>query len=165
MEGFSGLNIGKTKTGKTTFTKGLILDVVDKRPIFVYDVNNEYTAFYKGQFVKHQEFMEIVKNLENSFIVFEEATIFFKNRGSDEILEEMLVRKRHTKNIIYMNFHSIRAIPKYVFDLVDYVTIFKTNDSVKSVKEKYDDERFIHAFELIRKSPNPHEHLTFDMYG
>jgi hypothetical protein len=164
MIGFAGLNVGKTKTGKTTFTKGLILDAIDNRPVFVYDVNNEYKAFYNDEFVKKEEFMLKVKNVKNSFIVFEEATIFFNNKACDEILQEMLVRKRHTKNIIYMNFHSFRAVPNYVFDLVDYITIFKTNDSPKRVAEKYKDDRFLKAVESVRESDNPYCRIVFDMY-
>lgn len=155
--------VGGTGRGKTTFVKKM-LSQVDKSRIEIYDVNNEYKEFYDKDFTDFETFMNRVKDLKNKIVVFEEATIFFNNRGCDKILTDMLVRKRHTNNYVVLNFHSIRAIPKYVYDLVNYVTIFKTNDSLKKVEESFDLEIFTNTFKEVKDSQNFHYHKTISLY-
>ena len=164
-QGFAGLNVGRTKTGKTTFCKYLLTQVPETMEKHIYDVNNEYKEFYTEPFVTFSDFMERIKPVTNSFILIEEATIFFEVRSTDKILKEMLVRKRHTGNVIYLNFHSISAIPKYVFNLVNYVTIFKTNDTDETVKKKFDGEKFMRTYQKVRGSDDQHARITLDLYS
>lgn len=166
-QGFANINVGKTGTGKTTVSKYSLINYPNYDSIFVYDVNNEYSEFYESPTGKLQdidEFMIMVKQLENSYILFEEATIFFETRSTDKILKDMLVRKRHTNNIITLNFHSIAMIPKYVFSLVNYVTVFKTIDNIDEVKRKYNNPNFLRAFQFVNNSDNPYKKYTVDLY-
>lgn len=168
-EGFACINVGRTRTGKTTLSKSLVVDYIrsngmDYSNVYIYDVNKEYYDYYKEPFVPYNEFINNIKDVTNSFILIEEATIFFNVKATDKLIQEMLVRKRHTNNIIYLNFHSIRAIPRYVFDLVNYVTIFKTNDTLEVVKTKYDDARFLKAFTAVNTDEDPYKRITFNLY-
>jgi len=158
------LQIGRTKTGKTTNSKKMIEKLDKSMKKHIYDVNNEYSEFYQEPFIPYSDFMNKIKDVKNSFILFEEATIFFSTRGTYKELEEFLVRKRHTNNYIVLNFHSFASIPKPIFNLVDYVVIFKTNDTLKNVKDKFDQEKLIKAFEEVRKSENNYFNKSVSLY-
>ncbi len=147
-KGYGHLVIGGTGTGKTTFVKAMIRG---KTPI-VYDVNAEYLNEYPFPFLRPGEFMQKVVSSENSIIVFEEATIFFNNRSHNSELEEMLVRKRHQHNYILLCFHSMRAVPRYVWDLCNYMTLFKTNDNEGFVKTKIPNDAVYETFMQVREN-------------
>lgn len=161
--GFAVINVGKTGTGKTTVSKSMLTNWTYPEDLYIYDVNGEYKDVYPEAFVGFQDFMFMVQDVTNSLILIEEATIFFSVKSTNDILQELLVRKRHTNNIIYLNFHSIRAIPRYVFDLVDWINIFKTNDNLNTVKEKYSDPRFIEAFLKVKKDKNKWAFITLKL--
>lgn len=154
--------IGRPRSGKSTFVKLLLSKFKAKK--IVYDVNNEYKAFYKGEFIPFDEFCELVVNENNAMIVFEEATAFFSNRGTNKQVNKMLVRRRHQNNYIVFCFHSWRQVPRFVLDLVNYVTIFKTNDPENKVSEKTDDDRILDAFNKVQNSSNEHEKITIKIY-
>ena len=98
----------------------------------------------------------------NTAIVFEEATIFFSNRGRSEEVIDLLVRKRHTNNIIILLFHSIRSVPNYIFELIDYIILFKTNDNEKLIHDKFkDNEQLIEFYNAVNQSDNFFEHKLF----
>lgn len=127
--------VGATGSGKSTLTKRLIAPV-DVNRLFVYDVNAEY--FPDEVLPDIDDFLLQVKGVRESVIVFEEATVFFSNRGSNKMMRKLLVGKRHSHNAIILLFHSIRAIPYYIFDLVNYIIVFHTNDEEKIVAEKFE---------------------------
>lgn len=127
--------VGATGSGKSTLIKKLLAPV-DVNRLFVYDVNAEY--FKNEPLPDIDDFLLQVKNVEESVIVFEEATVFFSNRGSNKAMRRLLVGKRHARNVIILVFHSIRAIPFYIFDLVNYVAVFRTNDEEKIVRERFE---------------------------
>jgi len=127
--------VGATGSGKSTFVKELITPV-DVNRLHIYDVNREY--FPDEPLSDFDQFLITATKLDESVIIFEEATIFFSNRGNDKRMRQLLVGKRHARNIIILLFHSIRAIPYYIFDLVNFVVLFNTNDEEPIVKEKYE---------------------------
>jgi hypothetical protein len=147
--GYAHLCIGGTGTGKTTYVKA---QIKNKSNVIVYDVNNEYREQYPYPFLKHGEFMSKIILVQNSVIVLEESTIFFSNRSYNEELTEMLVRKRHTGNYIFLCFHSLRAVPRYVWDLCNYLTLFPTNDNEAFVKTKIPNDEVYKAFRQVREN-------------
>lgn len=165
MSGKAFIIVGGTGSGKTTFVKAC-LNKVNKNAIYLSDVNNEYTDYYKEPFEENiEKFAEKSTKLSNAVIVFEEATIFFSNRSSSDSLRTLLVRKRHTNNTIFLVFHSLRTIPRYVYDLSNYVILFKTNDSKSLVFDKFKDERLLTTFLSVQNSKDLHYSEMFDIYG
>lgn len=131
-QGWACIVIGGTGSGKSTFIKKMIAD--DKSAI-IYDINNEY---YDDSILPDiKTFTTLACEQRNTTIVFEEATIFFNSITQNEKLKDLLVRKRHTGNRIYLVFHSIRSVPPYIFNLVNYVFLFRTADDESLVKSKY----------------------------
>lgn len=164
MSGIASIAIGRRKTGKTTFTKTLLESRPKNMPVIVYDVNREYASYYNEPFTDFRKFLDKVVNLKGCYIIFEEATIFFDTRSNFEEMKNLLVRARHTKNIIQLNFHSFASVPRGIYNLLDYVTIFKTNDNVKNVKDRFDNPKVLRAFENAINSKNEFYSETVSLY-
>jgi len=159
------LIVGGTGTGKSTFVKKH-LDTIDKKAIFLYDVNAEYKPYFPFPLIELEDFADKATKIENGVIVFEEATIFFSNRSSSDALRKLLVRKRHTNVVVFLIFHSLRTIPRYVYDLCNFVVLFRTNDSRQLIETKFDDERLTDVFDRVQRlsKKQPHYHELFSIY-
>lgn len=163
MSGIASICVGRRKTGKTTLSKELLSKRGKNIPCVIYDINNEYYDFYPQPFIDFDKFLTLITDLRGTYILIEEATIFFHNTSSSLEMKNLLVRARHTRNIIQLNFHSFSSVPREIYSLLDYVTVFKTNDSEKML-ERFDSPKLLAAFNKVRNSQNPYEHLTVDLY-
>lgn len=152
MQGKAIIIVGATGSGKTTICKRLLANVHESR-LLIFDVNNEYADYLPDDYELPDidVFLDMADNARGRFILFEEATVFFSNRGNNAKMRKILVAKRHNENIIVLNFHSIRAIPHYIYDLVNYVFVLKTNDSETLVRTKH--ELLLPAFLKVRAMP------------
>lgn len=148
--------VGNTGRGKTTSAvKALKKGILEKREICVFDPNNDYKEFYSKSFVDENDFCENVKDKKNAFILFEEATIFFSNRGNNKILTSLLVRKRHQNNTVVLLFHSLRTIPVYIFELSNYLILYKTSDRENLIEKKFDAfPEIIEGFKKLKSIPD-----------
>lgn len=151
MAGQSVIVVGTNGTGKTTYIKER-LSKVNKSSLLIYDINKEYEDFYDKPFVKMNDFLETATQVNNGVIVFEEATIFFNNRSTNEEMRELLVRRRHTKNMIFLVFHSIRSIPRDIMDMSNYLILKYSVDSPKFISRKFENEAIDDAVIQLKKS-------------
>lgn len=167
-QGFAILSTGRTGTGKTTFIKKLVDKVFindEFRDILIFDPNHEYGEYTEGVYHDDwKEFSGLVSNATNSLIVIEEATISLDPRKKEGVMVDKLVKKRHENNILVFNFHSWGAVPFYIFHLVDFVTIFKTNDTDRVLKNKCDMPKVLEAYDKVQKSENRFSFKTIDLY-
>jgi hypothetical protein len=108
--------------------------------------------------------MTNIIRVKNAVIAIEEATIFFNNRGTSDELTQILVQKRHTHNYIFLCFHSLRSVPRFVFDLCNYLTLFKTNDSPVVIDQKFKDERINEMFERVKNNKDSHYYEILKIY-
>jgi phospholipid N-methyltransferase len=172
MSGLRSICIGRSGCGKTTLTKEMLNRRPKEMPCMVYDINNEYQDYYPERFEDFDVFLsrltdrdsdgkDIVKHF---YIVIEEATIFFNTHSNFEDMKNVLVRARHTGNIIQLNFHSFSSIPKGIYNLLDYVIIFKTNDNEKSITDRFDNPKVLEAAREVRQSDDPHIYRTVKLY-
>lgn len=139
---------GHTGRGKTTLVKKL-LNQWQGHNKFFYDPNMEYG---NNPYIKFNDFLKQCEGKTNTVIIFEEATINITNSSRIEVVRELLVRKRHTNNVIIFNFHSLRSIPLEIMDLIDYLILFTTNDREDLIYKKYsEDEKIIEAFEYVNE--------------
>ena len=167
------LNVGRPRAGKSTKSVDLLNEFVANgrgRDIICYDINGEYKRYYNYPFLDYDVFIKQFdyknkQELKNKIILIEEATIFFSTRSEEKILKSLLVRKAHTHNVIILNFHAFNLIPRYVFDLSNYVIIFKTNDTLDSVKSKITNPKFISIFNEVNSHPDLHFNKTFNLYS
>jgi hypothetical protein len=77
---------------------------------------------------------------------------------------DILVRSRHTGNIIQLNFHSFGSVPKNIYSLLSYVTVFKTNDNEKSVNDRFDHPGVLQAYRDAQASKDEHFYRTIKLY-
>jgi DNA helicase HerA-like ATPase len=155
--------VGATGTGKTTFVKKL-LKKASKQSLFIYDVNNEYKEYFNYPFIYFEDFIESATRLKNGILVIEEATIFLNNRSSNENLKEILVRKRHTNLYVILVFHSMRSVPRYIYELSNYITIFKTNDSPDMTSKELKDDRIYDIMTEVKDHKNKYFQKTMKIY-
>lgn len=163
MSGLASICVGRRKTGKTTLSKELLSKKPKNVPCVIYDINNEYSEYYSEPFTDFETFLKMITDLKGHYILIEEATIFFHNTSSSLEMKNLLVRARHTRNIIQLNFHSFSSVPREIYSLLDYVTVFKTNDSEKML-ERFDSPKLSEAFLKVRNSKNQFEHITVNLY-
>lgn len=129
---FSICVVGSTGVGKTTFVNSIIKDVHSSN-IIKYDPFNEYE---KGYNIEIDNFLQL--DYKNKLIVVEEATSVLSFYNRIDIIK-MLTRRRHNNVSSIFVFHSIRTIPVYVFDFLDGIVFFRTNDRRDIVEKKYKD--------------------------
>lgn len=162
MRGY--LIVGSTNTGKSTFLRAKLKKVGNRESIIIYDVNNEHSDLYPYKFMDFETFMRKLTKVRNAVIAIEEATIFFNNRSTSDELTKLLVSKRHANNYIFLCFHSLRSVPRFVYDLCNYITLFKTNDSPEVVEQKFKDARINDMLIRIKSNTNPFYNETLKIY-
>jgi DNA helicase HerA-like ATPase len=156
---------GGQGVGKTTFVKN---SLYDKRRTVILDVNNEYTDLEshgsKRVTKDFRDALENIKNLNGISLVVEEATVFFSNRKYDDNLQEMIIRKRHQKNDIFLIYHSLGDIPDYLLRIADFLVLFKTKDNQTHVEDKY---RYYpelkSAYYTVRNQKNIHKYFVLKL--
>jgi ABC-type cobalamin/Fe3+-siderophores transport system ATPase subunit len=124
--------VGSTGVGKTTFVKSIITNVHASN-IIKYDPFNEYE---KGYNIEIDNFLQL--DYKNKLILVEEATSVLSFYNRIDIIK-MLTRRRHNNVSSIFVFHSIRTIPVYIFDFLDGIVFFRTNDRRDIVEKKYKD--------------------------
>ena len=166
MAGLATICIGKRGCGKTTLSKSLLDSRPKNMPVIIYDINKEYGLYYPEPFEEFDVFLNKIadEKVRHHYILIEEATIFFSTRSRYDEMMNVLVRARHTGNIIQLNFHSFSSVPKNIYHLLDYVNVFKTNDSLKDVTDRFDNPDVIAAYQEAIKSPDKHFCKTIKIY-
>lgn len=162
--GIGHIIVGATGTGKTYLIKKMLNAVPNKHSIIVYDVNNEYSDIFPYPFMDFETFTQKAKHINKGVIVFEEATIFLNNRSCNREINELLVRKRHSLNYVVLVFHSMRSIPRYIYELCNYITVFKTNDSPDMTARELKDERIEGIMNEVKENKNPYQNRTLKIY-
>lgn len=157
--------IGRKKTGKTTFSVGLLKSV--NYPAYIYDINGEYNRHgivnqYRGKLEK-DSFLNAVLSVRNSFIVFEEAASYFSSRESDERIKSVLQRSRHQNNIVILIFHALADFPTAIYNRIDNICLFKTLDFQSTLDGKLrKNEQFLYHFNSVKSALSPHYHEIFE---
>lgn len=148
-QGFAHLVVGGTGSGKTTFIKTMLGKIPNQKSILIYDVNAEY--FSDSVLPDFKDFTQKINNVKKCVIVLEEATIFLDARGSSFDIRNLLVRKRHNENYIFLVFHSLRSVPFYIYNLCNYITLLNTNDQIQNVEGRFDD-KVTELFKAVQKA-------------
>jgi hypothetical protein len=147
--------IGATGTGKTTDAIE-IGESIDFEQKLVFDINKEYTEIpgYNSVYEKRPDFIQRALKLQNSLIIFDEATIFFRHgKNSDDILELML-RRRHLNNVCIFNFHALGQIPLFIVHYIDEMILHHTNDNKNGVNRFEGREEIEEAFNELFEMRN-----------
>lgn len=152
--GLAVIIVGQTGTGKTTLIKSILKRA--SKPFFIYDINGEYESNLNrlNKYSEFKEFLQAAALKTSTAIVFEEATIFFRHTHSEAEMLDLLIRKRHTRNLILLNFHSLKAVPKNILDFCNFLVIKKTNDNKQDVFRKFGPGEIYQAFLEVQENEN-----------
>lgn len=151
MEGKIILVVGGRGMGKTTTVRNMVKKV-HPEALLLYDPAAQYTDLYDKPLLDFEDFKKETGRVKRAFIVFEEATIFLGHYADDDI-KNMLVRSRYDQNTAVFVFHSLRLVPRYIYDMADYLILLKTNDSPTFVQSRFEDERLTKVFIDLQKMP------------
>lgn len=144
MKGKTFIVIGMTGTGKSTWVRD---NCLGNSNYLIYDVNNEYRDVEESKTGKESQCrissmkvdFELLENIimkrRNSNIIIEESTGLFRFRASSNVMK-ILINKRHTNNNYIFLFHSVKQVPKDLFELCNFVVLFKTNDLEVDLKKR-----------------------------
>ena len=151
--------IGFAGSGKTHNAKELYR--ASGLPLYCYDINKDWGA---PQPPTMDKFLEQAKNKKKTFIVFEEATIFFSHSGRSDDLTNLMVRKRYNENKTVFLFHSLRSLPLFIMDYLDAIILLKTADRKTLIEKKFkDDENIIEAFRTIQEQSDTHANIFLSL--
>lgn len=139
---------GARGTGKTWLLKDR-LKLVNKSALLIHDPNGEYKDLFPYPLLSFDEFTAKATMVRGAVIAIEEATIYLNNRGSNSDVIDFLVKSRHRGNTIFLVYHSLRAIPRYIFELSDYVILKKTGDAENEVDRKFENQALTTAFREV----------------
>jgi hypothetical protein len=147
-------------------SRNLLKSKPKNMPCLIYDINQEYKDFYAEDFEDFDIFLAKLSDetVKHHYIIIEEATIFFNTQSNFQDMKNVLVRARHTGNIIQLNFHSFGSVPKGIYNLLDYVIVFKTNDNLKNVTDRFDNPNVIKAFQDAQQSDDKYFNRTVSLY-
>ena len=151
MSGKCILIVGARGMGKSTTLRNE-LKKANKKSLIIYDVNGEHKDLYPYPLIPFEEFTDMCSRVYNAVIVIEEATIYLSNRGNNFDVKEFLVKARHRNNTVFMNYHSLRSLPIYIYDLSDFIVLHKTKDKQSLVEKKFEDEEFTEEFLKIKNA-------------
>lgn len=134
------LIIGHTGQGKSTFAKKYF---TENKNCFVFDVNNEYPDLEmdfkkpRAKFVGlPNDFIDLCFKRRNTNLIFEEATGFLRGAVNMK-LQKLIIEKRHKNNNLVFLFHSINRVPPVIYEIANYIVLFKTNDQEQAIEKKY----------------------------
>jgi hypothetical protein len=158
--------IGRPGVGKSPFVRKFI----DGRRCLIFDIQNEYGERTKydnqipvglssdnskprSRFVGTDvdKFIDCANTKTKTVIVFEEATAFFVGK-TEKALRRYIINRFHTGNISLFIFHSIQSVPPFIFDLCNYIVLFKTNDLFDNVRRKRPE--LVDAFQKLKQLPD-----------
>jgi ABC-type sugar transport system ATPase subunit len=148
------LIVGKRRSGKTTDLRNMLKDV-HPEALLLHDISSQFTDLYKKPFLPIREFTKLCKKVSSCVIAFEEATIFIGHHKLEDVAE-FLVTSRHRKNTIIFIFHSLRSVPRYIYDLSNMVILHKTQDSLSFVQGRFEDENLNAAFVKVNSMASPY---------
>ena len=161
MDGKVILVIGQRGCGKTTKVKELIKNV-HPDALLLHDVGGQYKDIYKKPLLKFEEFTKLCTKVEKGVMVFEEATIFLNPTRNQDIVD-FLVTSRYRENTVIFVFHSLRFVPRSIYDLTNNIILFKTKDTLKVLEDRFDDPELIEIFKRLQTSPDKHVNVNYEL--
>ena len=147
---YFNLVIGTTGTGKTTFCKETIKDYLSEYDndykIVVIDPQGTFPIHPNKRIIKPKidirkdqiggkNTWDYLDSIYNSLIVIDDTRIIFQDWGGKDIYQ-LGINRRHHNNDLIMIFHSLNAVQRLVYTVVNYVYLFRINENWDTVRNK-----------------------------
>jgi len=129
---------------------------------YIFDINNEYVFpddrnGMRFQQIRHidadqKRFISNCNAIQNTNIVYEDASGFLRGKQSDELIR-LIVKRRHVGNNWFLLFHSVNRVPPEIMEYTNYIVLFRTGDNLKDIQQKFSNEKLDSIFNEINNSP------------
>lgn len=187
------LYVGNRNTGKTDFIKNLIPAMPQPKVLIVDTFDSPVWRNLKTwnhpeneaktipvitpeQVKKHQyglfrthsadiDYLQtiITEDVSDCSVILEDASRYYNQNLTREQRNYLLNSKQ--KNVdFHLVFHFLTDVPPKIIKLADYITIFKTGETVFN-KDKFNHPDFSAAFDFVRKSKNRYQNITISLQG
>lgn len=114
--------IGGRGSGKTYFLENLLPK--DNTVIFELVKTNRWDGFRKYFFEEYEQGKVPITAIANKKIVFEDATSYVSSNMKNT-LKTLIVYSKQIGSDVYIVFHSVNIIPPFLWNLVNYLILFK----------------------------------------
>lgn len=129
--------VGANEQGKSTYVKNILKTL--PCPKHILDIGGEHNDVQNAtSYIDMKEFEKHGKQITNSAIFIDEATLFLANNRRLDFMLWLYVRrsKRHNNNMIFTSFHSVQLVPRDVIRFSNYLVLFPTSDIPEDVHKK-----------------------------
>ncbi len=144
------LVVGQKHAGKTTLVRSMVKPVHPSN-LILFDPNGQYSDIYKKPFMKFNEFTEFAATVWNAVIVIEESTVYISHAPMMDV-KDFCAGARNRSNMVILVFHSLRTLPRYVYDLAEIIYLGKTRDDADYISKKNDDPGLTETFLEVKNS-------------
>jgi len=159
MKGLAIVIVGYQGAGKSLLAKSLIKGVHPTR-LAILDINREYVEEHPESVIADKQgepdfdrYIEMMITEKQRIFVTEDATTIFSHRGYDPRLVRAIIKKRHSGNVYIFLFHSLRVVPRDVFEYSDELWLLKTADTDDSISGKYKGTGVQELLDAVRQLP------------
>lgn len=104
-----------------------------------------------------------VETFRNGLLILEDAN-FYLTAARNMTLWKILVSRRHMGMDVVLTFHSLARIPPYLYEMLNYIILFKTNENIDRVQNKIPNFDKVESIKnKINKNPNKYFHQVIEM--
>lgn len=179
--------IGAPGTGKTTWLINRLMKLEMKRKILIYDPggygDERYSKFDRITDLKKNwsgirvytetDYVKALKELEilrNCMIILDDCVAYAKTirtKETSQIIENMLMRRRHLSQDIIMIYHDVNIVPVYVWNYTpNKIILFHIESNPSNWPSKaYGIDKLIYAHKLLKASNKPFQFAIIDLYS
>lgn len=184
--------VGKRGTGKSTYTIELAKKIGKPIVVFTYATDKKNETFipiapdsidkleaktiYKINDRKYRTTLktreqaidavlsDIYYRLRNATLIIDDASTIL-NYTRNQMMLNNLNEVRHKSLDIIVVFHGFNQIPKYLFDLMNYLVFFKTTATVDKSRAGQLDEynKIIELQKQVNADPDPYAYEVLDI--
>ncbi len=121
-------------------------------PVLPHDAVPEWNSGLYRMFGQPGEMFSLIEqHLNNSLVVFEDATKYVGSKLTEETKRFVYDSKQKNLDLVYV-FHSLASIPPELVRAADILVLFKTNEGQPS-KDKYPFPEIGQAMDHLRNLP------------
>ena len=114
--------IGGRGSGKTYFLEHLLNP--SNTVVFELAKTDRWQGFTKYFFEDYLTGKVNIKDIANKKVVFEDATSYISSNMKNT-LKTLTVYSKQVGSDVYLIFHSINIVPPFLWNLVNYIVMFK----------------------------------------
>jgi hypothetical protein len=148
MQGKVFIVCGERGSGKTSWMRQLVQK--SKLPYYVYDFHGDWNV----QLTSMEDFVAACNKAKNCIFVYEDATSYISTGSVKQTFRRALARSRGQGVTILLVFHSLRLIPLDLFEMANYLVLFRTKDQFERIEKRFEDfPKIIDAARFLRDAP------------